>query len=246
MRSESREQISEVTPVYSSFLGFTKERFYLPDSIIDVDLRGNIVFPQMFTAQSAMTGSEIIELVASKKLTWEQYDKAKLAPGQLDTLREGASRAHDAYSIKSKAFGPRALHNVVIKGPKRNIINAATHFALWAETGEIITPKKVRAKDRKVLHALFEDSDYASQLQVLQQVWQGAADVFQTDGVKTLSKEYREVFRSHLSNSARPAYVESAAVQLGDLIKEGIVSQQFATDVPAQVIDVFVGDLRTL
>ncbi len=214
---------------------------FLPDEIINEELRVNTAFPQMFAAQSAVTGAKVIDMIADGALTWEQYRKVTLSSQQLDTARTGAVRSHKAYAIPRSRYTDYAFNRVVIKSPRTNIISAASDYAVWATEGDS-DPNKNRSTWRRMreIHALFDNEDNSDQLVQLRQMWHGAAETFALPEVKKIGTAYRELFRT---SGADYDFGDISSQIKGSMTDQ--IEQAVSGNVPKPVVERFVDNLNT-
>jgi hypothetical protein len=240
----------------------TKEKFpfglkhehTLPDSVIDTGTKANILLPQMYVAQTAITGTKITELILNKQLTWKEYDKTDLTSDQIDTIRQASMRAHGAYDVKKMEIPHYAIHKVVISEPRKNITAAANHFAEWAVKGKLSSSRTESRAKRKLREKFFDDPQYRHQAEALAQIWQAAASALDTDEAKSISKTYRESIRSYLSGNKTPdegrENWEETRRQIGEVMKRGInfqletIKNELQVDVPPEVVNLFIEDMK--
>lgn len=207
---------------------FLPERFRnrYPSAFLEANLRGNIDFPQMFTAQTLKGGVQIAREVLDHKITWDNFQNAKLTRRQLTTIREKIFKAHKSHDIpyvpvginKKAEYQYRLRHPnlkqfsnadiIRILNDERFItINAAYKYAIdvipkdsQPESGyraiEFAGIERSIIDPIPILTLLFSSPTYAREVRTLVEIWQTAASVLDTERAKRLGKELRESFRT--------------------------------------------------
>lgn len=213
----------------------------LPDSVYRGSIRGTILFPQMFFAQTALAGFEAMTLIRRGDYAWKQLGASRFSKNQLDKTRERLVKVYNAYGMSelSRVFADRdkaehldsELQTFWVR-VKNRIFFTASDFADWATEDKPYRYKPPIQLDTPInltetaehLAMFFTKVENTKEIEALISLWGTVVKSVQSAEAQKIGRSIRESFKGLYGNgkavtSDRTIKVRSQWEQMGQELK---------------------------